>query len=420
MSTAYVTALRNFHAHSHNGDKPALTPPQQRAAVSCKRELLLTLQLWTAAARQRAAIGECGDKGGQGGRVLEAEAGAEGAGARAAGGEGVGTAAAKCGTWPETCWLVPHMPFSDRLSVLPFTHRLLPPPPPPQFLLCLFPPLPSPPGHTKTNVILPSIPPLLPTLPLPQAPHTPLPTPALQATRGRRFLVFAYSEEQLSNTRSHLVEAAHITCELTQRPWHHGCRRHMDVLVWVKTTYDRVDFSSLTETVAFHMLPYSRAWHAMAHRAMTRLPPPYIVVHYRSEFIAFHLGHKLLKMGFKMEAGVLEELMAWCMEAARDLIDRMKHRHNISAVFIAADAPFDDKAGSLVRSDSWRETTWMFQGRERVLQVLTEKLRWLREQVTGTVMVDELMPAINHYDPGQCTLLRWQAHSVSWERAGTL
>ncbi|CAI7728551.1 unnamed protein product [Closterium sp. NIES-54] len=100
-----------------------------------------------------------------------------------------------------------------------------------------------------------------------------------------------------------------------------------------------------------------------------------------------------------MEAGVLEELMAWCMEAARDLIDRMKHRHNISAVFIAADAPFDDKAGSLVRSDSWRETTWMFQGRERVLQVLTEKLRWLREQVTGTVMVDELMPAINHYDP---------------------
>ncbi|CAI7806435.1 unnamed protein product [Closterium sp. NIES-53] len=89
------------------------------------------------------------------------------------------------------------------------------------------------------------------------------------------------------------------------------------------------------------------------------------------------------------------------MEAARDLIDRMKRRHNISAVFIATDVPFDNKAGSLVRSDSWRGTTWIFQGRERMLQVLKEKLRWLREQVTGTVMVDELMPAINHYDPGQ-------------------
>ncbi|CAI5989272.1 unnamed protein product [Closterium sp. NIES-65] len=97
------------------------------------------------------------------------------------------------------------------------------------------------------------------------------------------------------------------------------------------------------------------------------------------------------------------------MEAARDLINGMKRRHNISAVFIAADVPFDGKAGSVVRSDSWNETTWKFQGaeKERALQAPREKLRWLREQVAGTVMVDELMPAVNKYDPGQCTLPEW-------------
>ncbi|CAI7872305.1 unnamed protein product, partial [Closterium sp. NIES-53] len=178
-----------------------------------------------------------------------------------------------------------------------------------------------------------------------------------------------------------------------------------DVLVWVKTTYDRVAFHRPTDDTSFQMLPYSQAWHTMAHRAMAQLPPRYIAVHYRSEFIAFHLAHKLVQRGFKVEAGVLEELMAGCMEAARDLINSMKRRHNISAVFIAADVAFDDKAGSVVRSDSWKTTTWMFQGQARVLEAPREKLRWLREQVAGTVMVDELMPAINHYDPGIVAIL---------------
>ncbi|CAI5937109.1 unnamed protein product [Closterium sp. NIES-64] len=353
-------------------------------------------------------------------------------------------------------------------------------------------------------------------------------------------------------------------------------RRNGDVLVWVKTTYDRVAFHRSTDDTSFQMLPYSQAWHTMAHRAMAHLPPRYIAVHYRSKFIAFHLfiafrlasslpsasrvhrilprefiafrlassspsasrvhrlpprefiafrlassspsasrvhrlpprefiafrlassspsasrvhrlpprefiafrlassspsasrvhrlpprefiafrlassspsasrvhrlpprefiafrlassspsasrvhrlpprefiafrlAHKLVQRGFKVEAGVLEELMAGCMEAARDLINGMKGRHNISAVFIVADVPFDDKAGSVVRSDSWKMTTWMFQGQARVLKAPREKLRWLRELVAGTVMVDELMPAINHYDPGQCTLPHWLA-----------
>ncbi|CAI7921084.1 unnamed protein product, partial [Closterium sp. NIES-54] len=335
------------------------------------------------------------------------------------------------------------------------------------------------------------------------------------ATSGRRFLVFAYSLEQLSNTRAHLVEAARFAqatnrtlvlpkgsrsrlslardlplcayfdlsrldahwispefflhlaraavnppfakaspsvafvhlqtsqvwrLTFTQGPLanmlselmvygmgHAPSRRntvdvttpvnssalfqqlhtwwHRDVLVWVKTTYDRVDFHLPTDDISFKMLPYSQTWHAMAHQAMARLPPRYIAVHYRSEFIAFHLAHKLVRRGFKVEAGVLEELMTGCMEAARDLINGMKRRHNISAVFIAADVPFDDKAGSLVRSDSWKDTTWMFQGQKRVLEAPREKLRWLREQVAGTVMVDELMPAVNHYDPGIVAIL---------------
>ncbi|CAI5990609.1 unnamed protein product, partial [Closterium sp. NIES-64] len=336
------------------------------------------------------------------------------------------------------------------------------------------------------------------------------------ATRGRRFLVFAYSLEQLSNTRSHLVEAARFAqatnrtlvlpkgsrsrlslardlplCDYfdlsrldahwispefflhlaraavnppfaaaaakaspsvafvhlqTSQVWrmtfnqgpladmlselmvygmgHAPSRRNTvdvttpvnsnvlfqqlhqwrnrDVLVWVKTTYDRVDFHLPTDDISFKMLPYSQTWHAMAHRAMARLPSRYIAVHYRSEFIAFNLAHKLVVRGFKVEAGVLEGLMAGCMEAARDLINGMKRRHNISVVFIAADVPFDGKAGSVVRSDSWNETTWRFQGaeKERALQAPREKLRWLREQVAGTVMVDELMPSVNRYDPG--------------------
>ncbi|CAI5467510.1 unnamed protein product [Closterium sp. Yama58-4] len=178
--------------------------------------------------------------------------------------------------------------------------------------------------------------------------------------------------------------------------------RNVDVQVWVKSTFGRVAFEPPTNAISFQMLPYSQAWHAMAHRAMARLPQRYIAVHYRSEFIAFHLLHKLVQRGFKAEAGVLEALMAGCMEAARDVINGMKRRHNISAVFIiAADVPFDDQAGSVVRSDSWRETTWKFQGQDRVLQAPREKLRWLREQVAGTVMVDELLPAVNQYDPGQ-------------------
>ncbi|CAI5480304.1 unnamed protein product [Closterium sp. Yama58-4] len=183
--------------------------------------------------------------------------------------------------------------------------------------------------------------------------------------------------------------------------------RHTDVLVWVKSTFGLVDFEPPTEAISFQMLPYNRAWHAMAHRAMARLPRRYIAVHYRSEFIAFNLGHRLAKVGYKLEADVLEGLMAGCMEAARDLINGMKRRHNISAVFIAADVPFDDKAGSVVRSDSWNETTWRFQGeeKERALAAPREKLRWLREQVTGTVMVDELMPVVNKYDPGIVAIL---------------
>ncbi|CAI5526656.1 unnamed protein product [Closterium sp. Naga37s-1] len=494
-----------------------------------------------AAGEAEAGAGAIGEAGSGAGAGAGAEAGAR-AGQAGAGGEGA--AAAECGTWPEACWPVPHMPFSD-VTVLPFSFPILLPlsSPPPALLLyfCLQstrthklphvahshkqlcdPPFPSPFTFSIPHVLHSILPDqqlsVFPFAPLPPFPSSPLPSsplPLSPATSGRRFLVFAYSLEQLSNTRAHLVEAGRfaqatnrtlvlpkgsrsrlsLSCDLplcacfdlsrldahwispefflhlaraavnppfakaspsvafvhlqTSQVWrltftqgplanmlselmvygmgHAPSRRntvdvttpvnssalfqqlhkwwHRDVLVWVKTTYDRVDFHLPTDDISFKMLPYSQTWHAMAHQAMARLPPQYIAVHYRSEFIAFHLAHKLVWRGFKVEAGVLEELMTGCMEAARDLINGMKRRHNISAVFIAADVPFDDKAGSVVRSDSWKDTTWMFQGQKRVLEAPREKLRWLREQVAGTVMVDELMPAVNHYDPGIVAIL---------------
>ncbi|CAI5532869.1 unnamed protein product [Closterium sp. Naga37s-1] len=414
-------------------------------------------------------VGEFADKGsagGEDGKVLAAEAGrtagagsgsGEGAGAGAGAGAGVGEGAgAKRGTWPEACWPVPHMPFSDvkatraskflvfahsdeqlsstrshlaeaarfaqatnRILVLPKCSRSrlslardLP--------LCAYFDL----SRLDAHWISPDLFLLLARAALnppfaAAAPGT-SPSVAFVHLQMQQLWHMPFSQRSLVDMLSELMvygmghapsrrNTLDIAMPVNSRAVFHQLHkwRHTDVLVWVKSTFGLVDFKPPTEAISFNMFPYNRAWHATAHRALARLPPRYIAVHYRSEFIAFNLGHRLAKVGYKLEAGVLEGLMAGCMEAARDLINGMKRRHNISAVFIAADVPFDGKAGSVVRSDSWNETTWKFQGaeKERALQAPREKLRWLREQVAGTVMVDELMPAVNKYDPAKCSQL---------------
>ncbi|CAI6009459.1 unnamed protein product [Closterium sp. NIES-65] len=407
-------------------------------------------------------VGECshqGSAGGEGGKVLADEAGGatgagagagagEGEGAGAGGGAGEGEAAAKCGTWPEACWPVPHMPFADAMSVrarklLVFayseeqlsntrshlaeaarvaqaTNRTLVLPKASHSRLSLDRALPLCTYFDLSRLDAHWISPELFLLLARVALIPPVSSAAAPAAgpsvaflhvqanqtwrRPFRPLVDMLSELMVygmghapakHNTVDVLMPANNSAILHMLYKW-----RHTDVLVWVKSTFHRVPFHPPTNAISLQMLPYSQAWHAMAHRAMARLPPRYIAVHYRSEFIAFHLVHKLAQQGLKAEAGVLDELMTGCMEAARDLINGMKRRHHISAVFIAADVPLDERAGCVVRSDSWKDTTWMFDQQERALQAPREKLRWLREQVEGTVMVDELLPAIDQYDPG--------------------
>ncbi|GJP36849.1 hypothetical protein CLOM_g21318 [Closterium sp. NIES-68] len=221
-------------------------------------------------------------------------------------------------------------------------------------------------------------------------------TQKLQATMLGELIVYGMGHAPTRDNTFDVIMPANSSTVLGMlNEWH-----HKDVVVWLKPTWERVDFDPPSDFISFQMLPYGKPWHAMAHRIIARLPARYIAVHYRSEFIAFHLAHNLAKAGWKTDVGVLEEVMSGCMVAARDLINRMKQKHNVTAVFIAADVPFDDKAGSLARSDSWKESTWRFGSSERVMRAPRENLRWLREQVAGTVMVDELVPDINQYDPG--------------------
>ncbi|CAI5476206.1 unnamed protein product [Closterium sp. Yama58-4] len=219
--------------------------------------------------------------------------------------------------------------------------------------------------------------------------------------------------------------------------------QHKQVVVWVKDTWERIAFEPQTDLMSFHMLPYSRPWHAMAHAVMAHLPARFIAVHFRSEFIAFRLAQRLKRDGRRANASMLEEMMAWCVRAARDLIEQVQQDTHTTAVFIAADVPFTARPGTpqlggkqsageqgggepggeeqggggrrggeqggggqgggegeVVRSDSWSETTWSFGDGERVRAAPRDSLRWLRESVEGTVMLDEVLPQVNQYDPG--------------------
>ncbi|CAI5514016.1 unnamed protein product [Closterium sp. Naga37s-1] len=379
--------------------------------------------------------------------------------------------------------------------------------------------------------------------------------------------------------------------------------QHKQVVVWVKDTWERIAFEPQTDLLSFQMLPYSRPWHAMAHAVMAHLPPRFIAVHLRSEFIAFRLvsalramppnyvlilfsslpcsppappslplpsspplllsssphlkkdgtranatmleevmtgcvraargliqqaqrdthttavfiaadvpftasspfisptqaqrlkrdgrqanasmledmmtgcvraarmchhptpipipsillssspsitptqAQRLKRDGRQANASMLEDMMTGCVRAARDLIEQAQRDTHTTSVFIAADVPFTarprtpragadqaratlrggkpgggeagegggeqeggEQAGGgqgageqeVVRSDSWATTTWSFGDGERVRAAPRDSLRWLRESVKGTVMLDEVLPEVNRYDPGEC------------------
>ncbi|CAI5466912.1 unnamed protein product [Closterium sp. Yama58-4] len=114
-----------------------------------------------------------------------------------------------------------------------------------------------------------------------------------------------------------------------------------DVVVWMKTTFQRIEYVPRTDVVVRAVLPYRPTWHDTAARIVAKLPKPVIGVHFRSEFISWNVP----------------------------------------------------------RSESWRSMEqWL--GRKNTRRASRGALRWLRQHVEGTVMIDEVVPAVNGYDPG--------------------
>ncbi|CAI7761371.1 unnamed protein product, partial [Closterium sp. NIES-53] len=227
-----------------------------------------------------------------------------------------------------------------------------------------------------------------------------------------------------------------------------------DIVVWFKTTWERVEFSNNTDDSAFPLLPYSRHHHATAARLLALLPRPLIAVHFRSEFIAFRVQEDMQVQGQQANASMVQERLEWCVGEAEKLINRVRHvlshpsaavdpasalaalaaeaaapasspgSRNLSSllgdstsssgsgssgsskvsVFIAADVPFNTSAAP-ARSDSWQSMVKWYKGDGAVLLSSLAALRRLREKVAGTVMVDELMPHVNTLDPGVVAIL---------------
>ncbi|CAI5489860.1 unnamed protein product, partial [Closterium sp. Naga37s-1] len=224
-----------------------------------------------------------------------------------------------------------------------------------------------------------------------------------------------------------------------------------DIVVWFKTTWERVEFSSNTDDSAFPLLPYSRHHHATAARLLAMLPRPLIAVHFRSEFIAFRVQDDMQAQGQQANASMVQQRLEWCVGEAEQLINRVRdllaqpsaaadavaalaalaalaaeaaapasssgtrgdsstlgESINVSSsssgassnvsVFIAADVPFNTSAAP-ARSDSWESMVEWYKGDQSVLQSSLAALRRLRRNVAGTVMVDELMPHVNTLDP---------------------
>ncbi|CAI5949973.1 unnamed protein product [Closterium sp. NIES-65] len=175
-------------------------------------------------------------------------------------------------------------------------------------------------------------------------------------------------------------------------------RRDKDVVLWFKTTWERVSFEPHTDDIALQQLPYNHELHYLAARIAERLPKPFLAVHFRSEFIAFRVmsDNQLLPNGHS-NATMLQQQMQWCTESAVQHINAVKQQHNITAVFIAADVPYNAFSAPS-RSSSWGYMEWLFE--TPVTSIAAQQLHWLRSRVNGTYMIDELIPALNSYDPG--------------------
>ncbi|CAI5949946.1 unnamed protein product [Closterium sp. NIES-65] len=62
-----------------------------------------------------------------------------------------------------------------------------------------------------------------------------------------------------------------------------------DVVLWFKTTWERVSFEPHTDDIALQQLPYKHELHYLAASIVQRLPKPFLALHFRSEFIAFRV-----------------------------------------------------------------------------------------------------------------------------------
>ncbi|CAI5489863.1 unnamed protein product, partial [Closterium sp. Naga37s-1] len=102
-------------------------------------------------------------------------------------------------------------------------------------------------------------------------------------------------------------------------------QRDKDVVLWFKTTWERVSFEPHTDDIALQQLPYKHEWHYLAASIVERLPKPFLAVHFRSEFIAFRVmsDNQLLPNGHS-NATMLKQQMQWCTESAVQHINAVK------------------------------------------------------------------------------------------------
>ncbi|GJP48373.1 hypothetical protein CLOM_g7668 [Closterium sp. NIES-68] len=250
-----------------------------------------------------------------------------------------------------------------------------------------------------------------------------------------------------------------------------------DVIVWMKTTFQRIKYVPTTDVIVHAVLPYQAKWHDAAAEIIARLPRPIIGVHFRSEFIAWNVAQGLNRnTSWEEVQQQLRQQMKVCVQAAESKINQVRvklqteqhkqHKRQLQqqqqqrrllrqrnetrtnsgnntntnnstssssttttsstssssssssdtiinglgqtlvgpTVFIAADIPYNASAAMLPRSESWRGMElWM--GRKNTGRASWAALHWLRQHVEGTVMIDEVVPAVNSYDPGIVSIL---------------
>ncbi|GJP54038.1 hypothetical protein CLOM_g13145 [Closterium sp. NIES-68] len=170
-----------------------------------------------------------------------------------------------------------------------------------------------------------------------------------------------------------------------------------DVVIYSKNTFDR--FDKATDDIAQDVMPYAKQWRDVADSIVAGLPKSFIAVHFRSEFIAFNLAEeRKTDLSSAERLKILGDRMEQCTRFAVRLINRMKKTHNATTVFIAADVPYN-KSRATPRSESWGAMSWAF-GNGTLTEVPQYWLAWLRKEVKGTVMIDELMPSLSSQDPG--------------------